>query len=289
MVGAAPPHRKGAVSMGSTNNVKKRAMCCACTAALAAACVLMLMLPACGKGGTALLPDSSAADGNLAAPAQDSSAFAPDATADETAASVTTHEQTSVASVTTRPPTTAVSKATAAATAAKTTASPKMTAMPDLRGKQYNFYVYPYLRASSELRFTFTEEPNDEYPDGTICAQAVEPGTLLPAGSTVALTVSLGKPGVSIDYGGEQTVKVGETFTSGFYYALPDNGDPYCMRINSDSPAVRPQTDVMMIGGNNEPRSCMSSHWYYALAVGTATLTVQIGDQIKTCTIHVVA
>ena len=111
----------------------------------------------------------------------------------------------------------------------------------------------------------------------------------LPAGSTVALTVSLGKPGVSIDYGGEQTVTVGETFTSGFYYALPDNGDPYCMRISSDSPAVRPQTDVMMIGGNNEPRSCMSSHWYYALAVGTATLTVQIGDQIQTCTIHVVA
>ena len=60
------------------------------------------------------------------------------------------------------------------------------------------------------------------------------------------------------------------------------------MRISSDSPAVRPQTDVMMIGGNNEPRSCMSSHWYYALAVGTATLTVQIGDQIQTCTVHVV-
>ena len=272
--------------MGSTNNVKKRAMCCACTAALAAACVLML--PACGKGGTALLPDSSAAGGNLAAPAQDPSVLAPDTTADETTAPVTTHEQTSAAPVTTRPPTAAPSKATAAATAAKTTAAPKMTAMPDLYGKQYNFYAYPYLPASSELRFTFTEEPNDEYPDGTICAQAVEPGMLLPSGSTVALTVSLGKPGVSIDYGGEQTVKVGESFTSGFYYALPDNGDPYCMRISSDSPAVRPQTDVMMIGGNNEPRSCMSSHWYYALAVGTATLTVQIGDQIQTCTVHVV-
>ena len=286
MVAAAPLHRKGAVSMGSTNNVKKRAMCCACTAALAAACVLML--PACGKGGTALLPDSSAVGGNLAAPAQDPSVLAPDTTADETTAPVTTHEQTSAAPVTTRPPTAAPSKATAAATAAKTTAAPKMTAMPDLYGKQYNFYAYPYLPASSELRFTFTEEPNDEYPDGTICAQAVEPGMLLPSGSTVALTVSLGKPGVSIDYGGEQTVKVGESFTSGFYYALPDNGDPYCMRISSDSPAVRPQTDVMMIGGNNEPRSCMSSHWYYALAVGTATLTVQIGDQIQTCTVHVV-
>lgn len=277
--------------MGSTENVKKRAMRRACTVAFAAACVfaLMLMLPACGKGGTALLPDSSAAGGNLAAPAQDPSALAPDTTADETIAPVTTHEQTSAAPVTTRPPTATPSKATAAATAAKTTAAPKMTAMPDLYGKQYNFYAYPYLSASSELRFTFTEEPNDEYPDGTICAQAVEPGTLLPAGSTVALTVSLGKPGVSIDYGGEQTVKVGETFTSGFYYALPDNGDPYCMRISSDSPAVRPQTEVMMIGGNNEPRSCMSSHWYYALAVGTATLIVQIGDQIQTCTIHVVA
>ena len=275
--------------MGRTENGKtaKRAMRRPCAAALAAACVLMLS--ACGKSKTAHLPDSSAAGGSLAASAQDPSVLAPDTTADETAAPVTTHEQTSAAPVTTRPPTAAPPKATAAATAAKTTAPPKMTAMPDLYGKQYNFYAYPYLPASSELRFTFTEEPNDEYPDGTICAQAVEPGTLLPAGSTVALTVSLGKPGVSIDYGGEQTVKVGETFTSGFYYALPDNGDPYCMRISSDSPAVRPQTDVMMIGGNNEPRSCMSSHWYYALAVGTATLTVQIGDQIQTCTIHVVA
>lgn len=275
--------------MGSTENVKKRAMRRACTVAFAAACVfaLMLMLPACGKSETAPLPDSSAAGGSsLAAPAQDPSA--PGTTAGETAAPVTTHGQMSATPVTTRPPTTAAPKATAAATAAKTTAPPKMTAMPDLYGKQYNFYAYPYLPASSELRFTFTEEPNDEYPDGTICAQAVEPGTLLPVGSTVALTVSLGKPGVSIDYGGEQTVKVGETFTSGFYYALPDNGDPYCMRISSDSPAVRPQTDVMMIGGNNEPRSCMSSHWYYALAVGTATLTVQIGDQIQTCTVHVV-
>ena len=275
--------------MGSTENGKtaKRAMRRPCAAALAAACVLMLS--ACGKSETALLPDSSAAGGSLAASAQDPSVLAPDTTADETTAPVTTHEQTSAAPVTTRPPTTAVSKATAAATAAQTTAPPKMAAMPDLYGKQYNFYAYPYLPASSELRFTFTEEPNDEYPDGTICAQAVEPGTLLPAGSTVALTVSLGKPGVSIDYGGEQTVKVGESFTSGFYYALPDNGDPYCLRISSDSPAVRPQTDVMMIGGNNEPRDCISSHWYYALAVGTATLTVQIGDQIKTCTIHVVA
>lgn len=275
--------------MGRTENGKtaKRAMRRPCAAALAAACVLMLS--ACGKSKTAHLPDSSAAGGSLAASAQDPSVLAPDTTADETAAPVTTHEQTSAAPVTTRPPTAAPPKATAAATAAKTTAPPKMTAMPDLYGKQYNFYAYPYLPASSELRFTFTEEPNDEYPDGTICAQAVEPGTLLPAGSTVALTVSLGKPGVSIDYGGEQTVKVGETFTSGFYYALPDNGDPYCMRISSDSPAVRPQTDVMMIGGNNEPRSCMSSHWYYALAVGMATLTVQIGDQIQTCTIHVVA
>lgn len=276
--------------MGSTENGKtaKRAMRRPCAAALAAACVLMLS--ACGKSKTAHLPDSSAAGGSLAASAQDPSVLAPDTTAGETetAAPVTTHEQTSAAPVTTKPPTAAPSKATAAATAAKTTAPPKMTAMPDLYGKQYNFYAYPYLPASSELRFTFTEEPNDEYPDGTICAQAVEPGTLLPAGSTVALTVSLGKPGVSIDYGGEQTVKVGETFTSGFYYALPDNGDPYCLRISSDSPAVRPQTDVMMIGGNNEPRSCMSSHWYYALAVGTATLTVQIGDQIQTCTVHVV-
>lgn len=289
MVAAAPPRRKGAVSMGSTENGKtaKRAMRRPCAAALAAACVLMLS--ACGKSKTAHLPDSSAAGGSLAAPAQDPSAFAPDTTADETAAPVTTHEQTSAAPVTTRPPTAAPSKATAAATAAQTTAPPKMTAMPDLYGKQYNFYAYPYLPASSELRFTFTEEPNDEYPDGTICAQAVEPGTLLPVGSTVALTVSLGKPGVSIDYGGEQTVKVGEPFTSGFYYALPDNGDPYCLRISSDSPAVRPQTGVMMIGGNNEPRDCISSHWYYALAVGTATLTVQIGDQIQTCTIHVVA
>ena len=292
MVAAAPPRRKGAVSMDNTENVKKRAMRRACTAAFAAVGVLalMLMLPACGKSETAPLPDSAAADGSsLAAPVQDPSAPASGTTAGETAAPATTHGQTSAAAVTTRPPTTAVSKATAAATAAKTTASPKMTTMPDLRGKQYNFYAYPYLSASSELRFTFTEERNDEYPDGMICAQAVEPGTLLPAGSTVALTVSLGKPGVSIDYGGERTVKLGESFTSGFYYALPDNGDPYCLRISSDSPAVRPQTGVMMIGGNNEPRSCMSSHWYYALAVGTATLTVQIGDQIKTCTIHVVA
>lgn len=275
--------------MDSTENVKKRAMRRPCAAALAAACVLMLMLPACGKSETAPLSDSAAADGSsLAASAQDPSVLAPDTTADETAASVTTHEQTSAAPVTTRPPTAAPPKATAAATAAKTTAPPKMTAMPDLYGKQYNFYAYPYLPASSELRFTFTEEPNDEYPDGTICAQAVEPGTLLPVGSTVALTVSLGKPGVSIDYGGERTVKLGESFTSGFYYALPDNGDPYCLRISSDSPAVRPQTGVMMIGGNNEPRDCISSHWYYALAVGTATLTVQIGDQIQTCTVHVV-